>query len=1712
MTQPQPSSPPPTPEPDRPQHRILPTLLKAGAGLGGLALAGGGAALVWGGDLIDSQVMPLVEAALEESLDRPFELGNFERLTWNGVRLGPTTLPPTDEVATQATVEAVDLSFNWSELLLNRTLRYSLTFVNPRVDVVQAADGRWIDLTLPDPEEEQPGPVELELATVNVKGGQISVARERSRDDAVVEAVPIVMTDLSARAEFLSPNEPDLQAILFEANGRLGDGKFVVDGEGQLEAGAFNIALQTTDLPTTGVNLFLPPTLGMAAGTLNSNLTVALDTQTDTMLTSAQGTARLRDGEVVISQLSTPITDINSTLRFQGQRVTVEDTGLQVGDIAATATGTVDVDEGYDLDIAMPGVAIAAVTDLLETELPIAATGVFDLAATVTGALDQPRLAGRLQNQGPVQLDRVPLDTFTADFAAIAERFDLQALRVVPAAGGYITGQGQVDLTNLDNPALAFDLDIELPGDALAATYGASLPAAVVIGSVLAQGNIQGTVKDPLARVQFQLPEATYPGRGEAVFRDRTLVVDNTQFQVDQGTLDVTATARLDQQDWTAQLSTANLPVNRFTDQMQGLLTANVNAAGSLQDLSLPAIQADGTAQIADAQLMVPPGGPPLLEPGDWTTAFRWVGDGVQIERFSAPAVAASGFVAANLGAPSPIGPVDLEVQLSRYDLSRLTPLAPAAVRDQLDARGLVSFAGQVTGPLPNLRLAGNAQLDDLALNQFAFEPQLTGPVDVALAEGGTVALRGERDRILATLDETLLPSQFDLRLGDTVAQGRVVNQQLTATVENLPIDALDVAPVAGLGPLGGTLNSAITADLRDWSNLSVRGTATVLEPALDTVVADSLVAQFAYNNNRVDLADATLLFDDSRYQVTGWLDLASPEPEYYAQLDIVEGNFQDLIATLDWHTFADIGLLRDDPTEFGAEVLDLEAVSLPPPPFLEQLEAFAQFMADFEQRADATRIALPPLGDLRGSFNGTVTLQGQGFAADAVQAEADIQGQNWAWGALLPCDQAGANAPVGSIEFGEPLDRVSTGSSEGVDSTRSLESAPLGDRSAACNQFTLAANYNQGSFNISPLIFDADEAQISFIGNGSPENLSGQLAVSGVPVELAELFVDIPVEADGDLALQATLDGSLRNPNVVGDLAIVDPSLNRQSLESVALDFTYNQAHLRFDGAAVVAAPAEITLQGDIPYALPFMAVQPDTDLINIQANLENEGLQILNLVTDEQLRWEGGDGRISVQVGGTLANPAVVGRAQFRDGIVASTALSAPVTDLTGTMQFNLEQVMVETLTANYGGGDILISGRLPIQAVQGETTALVAAPKQSTPAANGLAVAVNQVDVNYEGFIEANLDGDVLIGGALLNPVVTGTMQVGDGRVRANRLLTQLGSQANSEIELPEEAAAEEPLPPYIANYRESVDGFDLPASDASDLPGPLSRVRLNDFNVVLTNDLVILGQPFYYISASGRVEIDGTLDNLQPSGVFTLDSGWVNLFSTQFRLVSNAQNTATFYPEQGLDPFLDVRMRARLRDANVVPAPTNNSFNSSEVTASSDIGSFGEVEFISVFATAFGYVSELQDTSSPGQASELLALTSRPSRSQQELVTLLTSSVINNIYGASLTQFAGFVGAGSLASFGDRLADTVGLRSFSIFPTTDTATDSTVGIGIGVEAAFDIGPSFGIDILEILNNGRPPQVGVSYRLNDQIRARGSTNLDGDNIVSVEYELRF
>ncbi|MGB3294672.1 MAG: translocation/assembly module TamB domain-containing protein [Phormidesmis sp.] len=1679
---PAPSPPDQTPEPlpdqpPNPPRRRYATLLKVGAGVGTVVALVGTAGWLWGDRLINQYIIPRVEDEIAKSIDRPIDLGEVERLYFWGVRLGQTVLPATDTDESTVTADAVEFSVDARSLLFQRTLRPDVIVIRPNLVLNQAEDGQWLDFVFPEAGEEDPL-ITLEVQTIEVQDAHVTVSTFNQAAEAAVprQAIEITKTD-----GLLSFYGEEAEQVSLKLNGEVESGRFNIRGEGNLAKKAIRATVRSQDLPIIGANLFLPASVGLSAGTLNSNLTVQAalteDNKIDPSVTDLRGTVRLQDGEALVSELFEPVSDVNSLLRFRGQRVTLEDTELRVGEVAAIASGDADLQEGYNLTAQIPAVTLAEVQTLAKVDLPVAVSGAFQLTTLVTGDIETPRVQGRLENLQPVQVDKLGFDTVAANFAMSLPQFeptllDLTSLRLVPQSGGTITASGQADLTDLEDPTFQLTAQADLPADAFAQTYGVSLPEGIVVGALAADIEAEGDLRSQTAFAQWQLSDSSFPGQGELTLVDNTLFLDNTRLRVAEGTVTAEAVVELENGDWQATASTEQVPIEQFTTQAQGLLTADIEAFGNLNALALEDIEARGTAAIADAQIRLAGASESLIERGTWRTAFEWEGAGgaspgenrIAVDSFTAPGVYADGTIGVDFAKPIPIGELALYVSLDSFDLEPLNQFAPQRVREYGQLTGFTSFDGQLTGTVENPQVAGDARLNNLAFNQLLFEP-LAGPVDFSLANGGSVDLRGREDRLQVAVNEQAWPTSFEVRNQEFVARGYGEGRQLHADIIQLPLSTLNLRPTdefglrtatgAPFGPISGLLSASIDANLRDFSSPIASGTLTVDQPSLDPIDAEQIVADFRYADGTATLEQGELLFDDSRYLLTGSASLA-PDVQYEGELTIAEGKIEDLVEVIENIDLSSFNI-GEPPLVLGSasDLVPTDPARLPAVSFLQRLDSFVAFVeSQPEDTADPGTLVIPPLEDLEGEFTGVVKLAGSSLALGDLTADFDIRGNSWEWGTYSPA-----------------------------------------------NRFVLSGDVQQNTFSVESAFISAGDTTVDLSGSGSLNQLEGQLNIDNLPVELVGALYPLPVNVAGELDVNTTFGGSLANPVVQGEALIADAQVSEYPLSRAGANFSYRDAKLAVEGEAALAPDDEpITVAGNLLYAFPFMTIQPPAERIAATAIVPGDSFDFINTLTDNQVRWEGGTGEIVVQVDGTLAEPEVVGQASFDQGVVSSSYLSDNVTNINGEIQFDLEQVGIRQLQANMGDGQVSVVGRLPLLASGRSILATKSQPvllsqaKQSPPNANGLLISLDALPVDYDGILEAVFGGQVLVAGAVLQPTISGNVKIDDGQVQANELLSKAGS-----LSLPTREELEE-ISPYRVDY---LNLDPLAVRQAEKPKGFLGNVSLRNLELAFGDRLNIVGQPFYNINALGSLTVSGTLDNLQPIGTIELDSGWINLFSTQFRLDPNAPNTATFTPETGLNPFVDVVMTARVQDRDIVPVPpSNGGFLNAETEVESGLQTIGEVRYIKVQAIANGPASELTDS---------LTLTSNSSLNQGELLALLGSGVFTDLTTASYTQLAGFLGAGNLANFGDRIARTLNLTSFSVFPTTTTSPESSVDIGIGLEATASLNNRIDISALQILNGGTPPQLGVQYRMTDDFQVRGLSNLDNTEF-RLEYRTNF
>jgi len=269
--------------------------------------------------------------------------------------------------------------------------------------------------------------------------------------------------------------------------------------------------------------------------------------------------------------------------------------------------------------------------------------------------------------------------------------------------------------------------------------------------------------------------------------------------------------------------------------------------------------------------------------------------------------------------------------------------------------------------------------------------------------------------------------------------------------------------------------------------------------------------------------------------------------------------------------------------------------------------------------------------------------------------------------------------------------------------------------------------------------------------------------------------------------------------------------------------------------------------------------------------------------------------------------------------------------------------------------------------------------------------------------------------------------------------------------------------------------------------------------------------VTSAPILNFQATGGLTVNGTLDDIRPAGTIRLTSGSVNLFTTQFKLDRGYPQTATFVPAQGLDPTLDVRLATSVQEVTRFRTPGTSV--ASEIA--DEPTNFGSVRSVRIQALVKGKASGL---------AENLELRSSPGRSSTEIVALLGGSFVQTLgQGDSTLAIANLAGAGLLNNLQSVITNATGLSEFRLFPTrirgnegqTARASSGASGagsLGIGLEVGADITRNLSASIIRVLSANQPTEFNLRYRLNDKILLRSSTNFQGDNRVTAEYELRF
>ncbi|WP_017316983.1 translocation/assembly module TamB [Mastigocladopsis repens] len=1075
-----------------------------------------------------------------------------------------------------------------------------------------------------------------------------------------------------------------------------------------------------------------------------------------------------------------------------------------------------------------------------------------------------------------------------------------------------------------------------------------------------------------------------------------------------------------------AMVDASGVKLKRLSPQLQGQFGGRMQVAGTVETphgASLQNVRASGQVQFSQGIAGIEQ---PL------TAVVGWDGQKLLVERATSSDLNANGYIVVETrhgasGLPE-ITELNLNVQAQNYNLQKLPMQLPNAVA----LAGKADFGGRISGKLAVPNIQGQLRLRDFMVNQLPFEPVLTGNIELVQGQGLNLDVAGNRDRIALNADpknrRTDVPwnvSTFLVRWQDALASGQTQGDNLAMKVENFPLAILNLTPPPNTHLGRGAIAGFLTGDFQvNQKTFAAVGDIAIAKPQLGHIKGDHLNAQFRYGDGQTSITKGEFVKGVSRYALAGTLTQTPQGPQIKGKLNVTQGEVQDVLTALQLYELQDVQRGLTQPNSGTAEDLSsTKSVGFSEQPLLTQLQRLAEIedllVKQQQQRREASPI--PDLADLNGTFNGEVSIDTA--AANGLDVSFHLNGQNFVWGR--------GDEPEGLYK---------------------------------ADQVIAQGRFENGVLKLLPLRIESKNRLIAFTGNIGGDEQSGQLRVLNFPVEVLNNFVKLPVGLTGHLNGTAALAGSIDNPQAKGELQITEGTLNQKGVDSATASFSYTNGRLNFGSHVLVASSEPVKVAGSIPYQLPFASVKSDNDKINLDVKVKNEGLAVLNLLTN-QVAFEKGEGEIDLIVRGTKQQPILDGIATVNNATFSSQALPGKLTDITGKVQFDLDRITVQNLQGKYNNqGKVEAKGEIPVAS-------------QEMNIDNPLSVTLDQLALNLKGLYQGGASGNLQVTGSALNPMIGGQLQLADGEV----LLAESTNGSN-----PEDSNID------VSRIKQTKQ--DTPKTDNA-------VTKFNHLELQLGKNIEITRPPMFSFRATGILTLNGSLNEPIPEGTIRLKEGSVNLFTTRFNLVRGYGHKAIFRENQPRDPELDIQLFAKVLD--VIQTTDLNKPNITGLAA---------LETVRVEANIQGSASKLDEN---------LELRSSPVRNETEIVALLGGGFVDtqergNDTTLGLINIAGSAVLNNLQEPLNQIGTALGLSELRLFPTiiSDTleAGRSSSSLELAAEAGLDITQRISVSTLKILTNSDPFQWGINYRLNDEVRLRATTNFNDDNRGIIEYQKRF
>lgn len=595
----QPPEPNPSNNSDRPSLVNLvwrfvkrPSTLIVTGGILALGVVGYTGGRIW----LKRNLPGILESQIGNFVQRPVEIDKISNLSWNQVTVDGITIPETDEDPDNITIDQIDIRYNFFPVLIGRPLTAEAKIVDLQVYLEEDAPGKWLELELPESTETEPREIPIRLDI----GLELEKARIELQPQQNPESINIT---IDGRGRYQKQQQ---QEISYDFDTQIQGGNIKLQGETNLDSGASQIQLASQPLNLVPLVTLIPNNpLKLDQGNFQANLDAQIAPLAQIEQTRGQGQIQLQNIQGKLNQI--PLL-AQAQLIWEEQTINISRGQLQLGDLQGQLQGSIDWQQGYQLQLNLAQIDLEQVPQSLGIEIPIPLQGQLNSQVQVTGEINQPQIKGSLNNSTPIKVDRIAISQIDSQFQGNLENIQLEQLRILPSVGGKIELSGEIKTQlasgNRDwrQMPLGGKIETQLPVAKLVEAYY-QLPENLAVEALNSIGVIQGKLGNPQGQMQWQLEpgQSEISGQGEILFAEKMLNLYNTNLNLLGGTTSLDARSDITAQTWSAQIQSNNLELNRLLPQAESLpkwqlreLQANYQGNYQLENLE----QWQGRAQI----------------------------------------------------------------------------------------------------------------------------------------------------------------------------------------------------------------------------------------------------------------------------------------------------------------------------------------------------------------------------------------------------------------------------------------------------------------------------------------------------------------------------------------------------------------------------------------------------------------------------------------------------------------------------------------------------------------------------------------------------------------------------------------------------------------------------------------------------------------------------------------------------------------------------------------------------------------------------------------------------------------------------------------------------------------------------------------------------------------------------------------------------------